>query len=118
MRGAILVGRVDTYVQWLGRRAALWHGDTKESHGQRIRAESPDILLTTPESLEAMSIGVKTDHASLLGSVRAVVIDEVHAFAGDDRGRHLLAVLERLERVTGRPIQRVGLSATVVTSRE
>ncbi|MFH8288058.1 DEAD/DEAH box helicase [Streptomyces antibioticus] len=108
-----LVGRVDSYAQWLGRSAALWHGDTKESQRQRIRTEAPDILLTTPESLEAMLIGVKTDHARLLGSVRAVVVDEVHAFAGDDRGWHLLAVLERLERVTGRPIQRVGLSATV-----
>ena len=108
-----LVVRVDAYAQWLGRRAALWHGDTKESQRQRIRAEAPDVLLTTPESLEAMLIGVKTDHARLLGSVRAVVVDEVHAFAGDDRGWHLLAVLERLERVTGRPIQRVGLSATV-----
>ncbi|MFF9778906.1 DEAD/DEAH box helicase [Streptomyces sp. NPDC013978] len=108
-----LVGRVDTYAQWLGRRAALWHGDTKESQRQRIRTEAPDVLLTTPESLEAMLIGVKTDHARLLGSVRAVVVDEVHAFAGDDRGWHLLAVLERLERVTERPIQRVGLSATV-----
>jgi ATP-dependent Lhr-like helicase len=41
------------------------------------------------------------------------VVDEVHAFAGDDRGWHLLAVLERLQRVVGRPLQRVGLSATV-----
>lgn len=108
-----LVSRVDTYAQWLGRRAALWHGDTKESQRKRIRTEAPDVLLTTPESLEAMLIGVKTDHARLLGGVRAVVVDEVHAFAGDDRGWHLLAVLERLEQVTGRPIQRVGLSATV-----
>ncbi|MBB1257856.1 DEAD/DEAH box helicase [Streptomyces alkaliterrae] len=108
-----LIGRVDSYAQWLGRRAALWHGDTKESQRRRIRTEAPDILLTTPESLEAMLIGVKTDHARLLGSVRAVVVDEVHAFAGDDRGWHLLAVLERLERVAGRRIQRIGLSATV-----
>ena len=108
-----LVTRIDGYAQWLGRRAALWHGDTRESQRQRIRSEQPDILLTTPESLEAMLIGVKTDHAHLLGGVRAVVVDEVHAFAGDDRGWHLLAVLERLERVAGRPIQRIGLSATV-----
>ncbi|MFJ8844658.1 DEAD/DEAH box helicase [Streptomyces cyaneofuscatus] len=108
-----LATRVDGYAQWLGRRAALWHGDTRESQRQRIRADRPDILLTTPESLEAMLIGVKTDHAHLLGGVRAVVVDEVHAFAGDDRGWHLLAVLERLERVTGRPVQRIGLSATV-----
>nr|WP_234386158.1 DEAD/DEAH box helicase [Streptomyces lydicus] len=108
-----LVTRIDAYAQWLGRRAALWHGDTKESQRQRIRTEPPDILLTTPESLEAMLLGVKTDHAHLLGRVRAVVVDEVHAFAGDDRGWHLLAVLERLERVAGHPIQRIGLSATV-----
>ncbi|MEV6953318.1 DEAD/DEAH box helicase [Streptomyces sp. NPDC051183] len=108
-----LAVRVDSYAQWLGRRAALWHGDTKESQRRRIRTDTPDILLTTPESLEAMLIGVKTDHAQLLGGVRAVVVDEVHAFAGDDRGWHLLAVLERLEQVTGRPIQRIGLSATV-----
>nr|WP_239144392.1 DEAD/DEAH box helicase [Streptomyces sp. SID14515] len=108
-----LVTRVDGYAQWLGRRAALWHGDTRGSQRQRIRADRPDILLTTPESLEAMLIGVKTDHAHLLGTVRAVVVDEVHSFAGDDRGWHLLAVLERLERVTGRPVQRIGLSATV-----
>ncbi|GLU49012.1 DEAD/DEAH box helicase [Nocardiopsis ansamitocini] len=108
-----LVHRVDGYAQWLGRRAALWHGDTTESARRRIRTESPDFLLTTPESLEAMLISVKTDHAHLLGRVRAVVVDEVHAFAGDDRGWHLLAVLERLERLTGRRIQRIGLSATV-----
>lgn len=108
-----LVTRIDSYAQWLGRRAALWHGDTKESQRRRMRIDPPDILLTTPESLEAMLIGVKTDHARLLGSIRAVVVDEVHAFAGDDRGWHLLAVLERLEQVTGRPLQRIGLSATV-----
>lgn len=108
-----LVTRVDSYAQWLGRRAELWHGDTKESQRRRIRMDSPDILLTTPESLEAMLIAVKTDHAHLLGNVQAVVVDEVHAFAGDDRGWHLLAVLERLEQVTGHPIQRIGLSATV-----
>ncbi|NKY44301.1 DEAD/DEAH box helicase [Nocardia cerradoensis] len=108
-----LVTRIDTYAQWIGRSAALWHGDTSESARNRIRREPPDILLTTPESLEAMLIGIKTDHQALLGSVRAVVVDEVHAFAGDDRGWHLLAVLERLQRVTGQPIQRIGLSATV-----
>ncbi|MEV0591190.1 DEAD/DEAH box helicase [Nonomuraea cavernae] len=113
-----LVSRIDSYAQWLGRRAALWHGDIRESQRQRLRTDPPDILLTTPESLEALLIGVKTDHAHLLGKVRAVVVDEVHAFAGDDRGWHLLAVLERLERVTGHSIQRIGLSATVGNPRE
>ncbi|GAB3204498.1 DEAD/DEAH box helicase [Nocardia tengchongensis] len=113
-----LVTRVDTYAQWLGRRAALWHGDTADSQRNRIRREPPNILLTTPESLEAMLIGTKTDHDELLSNIRTVVVDEVHAFAGDDRGWHLLAVLERLQRVTGHPIQRVGLSATVGNPHE
>src|SRR5207248_6578742 len=89
-----LITRVDTYARWLGRRAELWHGDTKESQRRRIRTEPPDILLTTPESLESMLIGEKTDHSNLLGRVRAVVVDEVHAFAADDRCWHLLAVME------------------------
>ena len=71
------------------------------------------MLLTTPESLEAMLISLKVEHGRLFTDLRAVVVDEVHAFAGDDRGWHLLAVLERLTRVAGRPIQRIGLSATV-----
>ncbi|MER5927692.1 DEAD/DEAH box helicase [Streptomyces mirabilis] len=105
--------RLHAYAQWLGRTAALWHGDTAEAERRRLRREPPDILLTTPESLEAQLISAKTDHALLLGGVRAVVVDEVHSFAGDDRGWHLLAVLERLQRLGGRPLQRIGLSATV-----
>lgn len=108
-----LAPRVDQYAQWLGQRARVWHGDTGESERRRIRLDPPDILLTTPESLESMLISYKTDHSYILGKIRAVIVDEVHAFAGDDRGWHLLAVLERLTRVTGRPIQRIGLSATV-----
>lgn len=60
-----------------------------------------------------MLVSRTVDHRSFLGDVRAVVVDEVHAFAGDDRGWHLLAVLERLAVVAGRDLQRVGLSATV-----
>jgi ATP-dependent helicase Lhr and Lhr-like helicase len=108
-----LAPRVDTYAQWLGRRSALWHGDTGQGQRGRIRVDPPDILLTTPESLEAMLVSTKVTPAELFGNLRAVVVDEVHAFAGDDRGWHLLAVLERLSRIAGRPLQRVGLSATV-----
>ena len=98
---------------WLGRTAALWHGDIGAGPRRAALREPPDVLLTTPESLEAMLVSANVDHQALLGGVRAVVVDEVHAFAGDDRGWHLLALLERLSRITGRPIQRVGLSATV-----
>ena len=108
-----LLPRLSGYAAWLGRRAAIWHGDVGASARQRLLRDPPDMLLTTPESLEAMLISLRVEHGALFAGVRAIVVDEVHAFAGDDRGWHLLAVLERLTRVTGRPIQRVGLSATV-----
>jgi ATP-dependent Lhr-like helicase len=108
-----LLPRLETYAGWLGRRVAVWHGDVTASARQRILREPPDVLLTTPESLEAMLISLKVEHGLLFTDLRAIVVDEVHAFAGDDRGWHLLAVLERLTRVAGRPIQRIGLSATV-----
>lgn len=108
-----LLPRLETYTSWLGRTAALWHGDVTAGARRRVLAARPDILLTTPESIEAMLVSANVDHASFFSGLRAVVVDEVHAFAGDDRGWHLLAVLERLQRVVGRPVQRVGLSATV-----
>ena len=108
-----LLPRLSAYAGWLGRRAAIWHGDVGAAARQRLLRDPPDVLLTTPESLEAMLISLKVSHEQLFSGLRAVVVDEVHAFAGDDRGWHLLAVLERLTRVTGRPIQRIGLSATV-----
>src|SRR6266699_1026447 len=108
-----LLPRLETYAGWLGRRVAVWHGDVTAAARQRILREPPDVLLTTPESLEAMLISLKVEHGRLFTDLRAIVIDEVHAFAGDDRGWHLLAVLERLTTVAGRPIQRIGLSATV-----
>ncbi|MEV4628620.1 DEAD/DEAH box helicase [Micromonospora sp. NPDC049523] len=108
-----LLPRMERYADWLGRRAAIWHGDTTAGHRRKSLREQPDILLTTPESLEAMLVSANVDHATFFCDVRAVVVDELHAFAGDDRGWHLLAVLERLSRLIGRPVQRVGLSATV-----
>lgn len=105
--------RVSAYCSWLGRTAGLWHGDVGQSERRSMLANRPDILLTTPESIEAMLVSRRVDHERFLGAVRAVVIDELHAFAGSDRGWHLLAVMERVERIAGRKVQRVGLSATV-----
>lgn len=108
-----LLPRLETYTSWLGRTAALWHGDVSQPRRKRILRDRPDIMLTTPESLEAMLVSANVDHRAFFSGLRTIIVDEVHAFAGDDRGWHLLAVLERLERVVGRSVQRVGLSATV-----
>lgn len=105
--------RVTAYSGWMGRRASVRHGDTTAGVRRRQSLDRPDILLTTPESLESMLVSTLLDPAQVFADVRAVVIDEVHAFAGDDRGWHLLAVLERLTGLAGRPLQRIGLSATV-----
>ena len=110
--------RLRHYMQLVGRCAALWHGDTSQSEKRRIKTEQPDCLLTTPESLEVMLVSKKIDHAKFFRNVRVVVIDELHAFAGDDRGWHLLSVLSRIARLAGRDLQRLGLSATVGNPKE
>jgi ATP-dependent Lhr-like helicase len=105
--------RLRRYFQLLGRRAACWHGDTAQVEKRRMRADPPDCLLVTPESLEVILVSAHTDHRQFFHHVRAVVIDELHSFAADDRGWHLLSVLARIGRLAGRDIQRIGLSATV-----
>ena len=108
-----LLPRLQSYTEWIGRTTALWHGDVGPSERRRILAERPDVLLTTPESIEAMLVSRTVDHVRFFSGLQAVVIDELHSFAGSDRGWHLLAVLERVERVIGRKLQRIGLSATI-----
>lgn len=110
--------RLDGYAQLFGRRCEVWHGDVSTSRKDRIRDTPPDILLTTPESLEGMLVSVNPAGREMLQTVQAVVVDEIHAFAGDDRGWHLLSVLERVTRIAGREIQRIGLSATVGNPEE
>jgi len=105
--------RLERYAGLLGRRAGVWHGDVAASAKEAIRRAPPDLLLTTPESLEGMLVSPRLDPRAFFHRLRAVVVDEIHAFAGDDRGWHLLAVTARIERLAGRRLQRVGLSATV-----
>ena len=105
--------RLDGYAQLVGRRVGLWHGDIGDGARQQMLRDAPDILLTTPESLEAMLLSTRVEHRQWFANLRTVVIDEAHAFGGDDRGWHLLAVLERLSFLTESELQRVALSATV-----
>lgn len=105
--------RLQKYFSLVGRRAACWHGDTTQGERKRILADPPDCLLTTPESLEAILVSTKIDHREFFKNVRCIVIDELHAFAGDDRGWHLLSVFARIRKLADRDLQRIGLSATV-----
>ncbi|MCY2987239.1 MAG: DEAD/DEAH box helicase [Planctomycetota bacterium] len=105
--------RLQRYCSLVGRRSALWHGDVKTTDRKHILQEPPDCLLTTPESLEVMLVSPNVDSRRLFANLQAVIVDEIHAFAGDDRGWHLLSVLKRVQRLAGRELQRIGLSATV-----
>jgi ATP-dependent Lhr-like helicase len=109
--------RVGSYARMVGLSAFKWHGDVSDSRKKTFRASPSHVLMTTPESLEVMMISERTDARALLAGLHTVIIDEVHAFAADDRGAHLAALLERIVQLVGRDIQRIGLSATVGNPR-
>lgn len=97
----------------LGLSVGVWHGDVGQSQRRRIAAAPPDVLLTTPESLEVLLSMASPERRALLLGLRAVVVDEIHAFFGVDRGTQLLSLLERLTVSLDRDVQRIGLSATI-----
>ncbi|MCW2908488.1 MAG: associated domain protein, partial [Actinomycetia bacterium] len=93
-------------------RVAVRTGDTAAEERRRLAAHPPDILITTPESLFLLLTSKARD---ALRGVDTVILDEVHALAGNKRGAHLALSLERLDALTADrgPAQRIGLSATV-----
>ncbi len=91
-------------------RTAVRTGDTTQGERAALRKRPPHILVTTPESLYVL-LGSESGR-TMLASVRSVIVDEIHALVQSKRGSHLALSLERLESLTGRTLQRVGLSAT------
>jgi ATP-dependent helicase Lhr and Lhr-like helicase len=92
------------------------HGDTEMKIRRKQALKPPQILVTTPETLQAILPG-STMHRHL-SNVRCVIIDEVHDLADSKRGAQLTIALERVEKATGREFQRIGLSATVGNPEE
>ena len=90
-----------------------WHGDISLSVKKRARENPSGILLITPESLEALFVLRGPEMAKLFRGVQAVVVDELHAFLGNERGIHVRSLLTRMELSVGHRIRRVGLSATL-----
>ncbi|MFQ5349018.1 MAG: DEAD/DEAH box helicase, partial [Thermoanaerobaculia bacterium] len=85
-------------------------GDTPQGERQRMVRRPPEILITTPETLNILL--TSRGGRSLLGEIAVVVLDEIHAVAGSKRGTHLITAVDRLVRLSGE-FQRVALSATV-----
>ena len=91
-------------------RVGLRTGDTPPAERQRMLRHPPHILVTTPESLYLLLCSAKGQ--VLLGNVKTIIVDEIHAIAEDKRGAHLDLSIEHLQRTTSQPLQRIGLSAT------
>jgi len=90
-----------------------WHGDIA-AHIKRRMVERPrGALLITPESLEALFITRGTSIPRLAQNLRFIVVDELHAFIGTERGRQLQSLMRRLEIAADRSVPRIGLSATL-----
>src|SRR5438034_4264170 len=90
-------------------RVGVRTGDTPQAERAAMLKDPPDILITTPESLYLLLTSRAREN---LKCVRTLILDEVHAVAGTKRGAHLALSVERLQRLTDEPFQRIGLSAT------
>ncbi|MBK5006922.1 DEAD/DEAH box helicase [Pseudomonas sp. S32] len=90
-----------------------WHGDVSASKKQRFLKSPEGILLITPESLEALFVNRGSSLPGVFQNLRYIVVDELHAFIGSERGKQLQSLMQRVETVVGRQLPRVGLSATL-----
>ena len=106
-----MLKRLGFWAQRLGFSVEVRHGDTEMKLRRKQAVSPPDMLVTTPETLQAILPGSRMKQH--LRNVQHVIIDEVHELASSKRGVQLSVALERLREVTGREFQRIGLSATV-----
>lgn len=106
-------GRLDRLCEQLEIPVWPWHGDISSSLKKRFLDRRTGVLLITPESLEALLCNRGTSVAAIFERLSYFVVDELHAFIGAERGKQLQSLMHRVERVIGRTVPRVGLSATL-----
>lgn len=105
--------RVEDLCRHLDVPVHRWHGDVGAGDKSRLVEFPGGVLLITPESLESLFVNRSRHLTKLFAGLRFVVIDEMHAFLGNERGRHLRSLLYRLAAFTEKPLRIIGLSATL-----
>ncbi|RVC49455.1 DEAD/DEAH box helicase, partial [Mesorhizobium sp. M00.F.Ca.ET.038.03.1.1] len=106
--------RLESLCEGSGVLLHKWHGDVSADAKTRARKRPSGVVLITPESLEALLVRRGGEVAQMFSRLDAVVIDELHAFIGTERGMQLQSILNRIEVATARDrIDRIGLSATL-----
>lgn len=106
-----MLERMTDWCEDLGLRIAVRHSDTTQAERNRQARKPPDVLVTTPETLQIMFTGSRLRKG--LVNVKHVIVDEIHELYGEERGAQLDFALSRLDHLADNPIQRIGLSATV-----
>jgi ATP-dependent Lhr-like helicase len=105
--------RLDDLTEQLGIPVTPWHGDISQSRKSRFLKKPFGCLLITPESLEAFVMRNGHGLAALLAKLEFIVVDEIHAFIGTERGKQLQSLMHRIETAVGHTVRRIGLSATL-----
>jgi ATP-dependent helicase Lhr and Lhr-like helicase len=106
-------GRLNDLLEQADIPVHMWHGDVTQSKKNQVLRDPRGILQITPESFESLLINKSKDLTRLFGELQYIVIDEVHAFIGSDRGEQILCQMNRLAQITKNEARRIGLSATL-----
>ncbi|MFQ2238148.1 DEAD/DEAH box helicase [Aeromonas dhakensis] len=106
-------GRLNELCESLDIPVTGWHGDIAYSKKQKFLKSPSGVLLITPESLEALFVNRGSSIPGMMANIKYIVIDELHAFIGFERGKQIQSLMHRVELAIGRQVPRIGLSATL-----
>jgi ATP-dependent Lhr-like helicase len=105
--------RVEELCSYLDVPVTKWHGEANRTLKEKLIKNPSGVVLITPESLEAMFVNAPQNVRHLFGQLEFIIIDEIHAFAGTNRGLQLRSILSRLKFGMEKPFRVLGLSATI-----